>query len=227
MLWYKAWLETRWRLVLVLGFTVFFLGSSYSNGPAAFKAMIVTATGVGLLGAFMLAGNGIATQGELQSTKGLHGSMHFTLSMPVTRLRLLAVRAGLGWLELTAALALAASGMWTLFPMLRAAASLAELFEFAATLVVCSSAFYSLSVLLATFLDDQIWRVSGNGIALGALWWVFNKTPLPASVNIFRAMGEGSPRIAHAMPWTAMGVSAGMAVALFVAAWRVVQMREY
>ena len=37
--------------------------------------------------------------------KGLHGSMYFTLSLPVSRFRLFATRAGLGMLEAAGVLA--------------------------------------------------------------------------------------------------------------------------
>ena len=70
------------------------------------------------------------------------------------------------------------------------------MFEYAVALIGCASAIYAIPVLLATFLDDQ-WRMWGSMIAFGALWWLSNHTPLPASVNIFRAMGEGSPCRAH------------------------------
>ena len=44
----------------------------------------------------LLAGAGIKTQAAFQTVKGLHGSTYFTLSLPVSRFRLLAIRAGIG-----------------------------------------------------------------------------------------------------------------------------------
>jgi len=41
------------------------------------------------------------------------------------------------------------------------------------------------------------------------------------------AMSDGSPLIAHTIPWTAMGVSLGLAAILFVAALKVARTREY
>jgi hypothetical protein len=40
-------------------------------------------------------------------------------------------------------------------------------------------------------------------------------------------MGDGSPLLAHTMPWPAMGVSLAVAGVLFVAALKIVQAREY
>jgi hypothetical protein len=229
MLWHKGWLETRWRLVFVLGWDAFLLGAAYARGVTSMTAVVGLLVGGAFLGAFvpiMLAGAGVNTQPVLQATKGLHGSMHFTLSLPVSRSRLLAVRAGLGWLETVAATVLWSWGVWFLFPMLRQSANIAEACEYAVTLVVCASGFYSINVLLATFLDD-LWRLWAGMIFLGVSWWVFAETSWPPSLNLFRAMGAGSPLITHAMPWAAMGLSAVLATAVFFASLKVVQAREY
>src|ERR1700677_4437241 len=212
MLWCKGWLETRFRLLFSLGLMSFILVSAYWNhAPFNLRGFIMSPGSVTTVLPIMLAGAGIVTQPALQATKGLHGSTLFTLSLPVSRLRLLAVRASLGWLEMAVAMAAWCCALW-LFSGLRATA--VEMFEYAGVLTICDSAFYSVTLLLATFLDDR-WRAWGSAIVLGALWWLFNKTPLPVSVNIFRAMGDGSPLVAHTVPWTAMGVSLALAAILF------------
>lgn len=233
MLWFKGWLETRVRLLILLGIAGFLLVSFHSMGtkspptdPNAIAGLALASMGLVLMMYTLLAGAGIVTQPSFQATKGLHGSTLFTLALPVSRLRLLAVRASLGWLELTGAIAAYCWGLWLALPLLRGAVTAVEMTEYTAVLVACASSLYFLSVLLATFLDD-VWRTWGSMLAFGALWWLSTKMPLPASLNVFRAMGEGSPLLAHTMPWTAMVFSVGMAVVLFVAAWKVAQVREY
>jgi hypothetical protein len=229
MLWYKGWLETRFKLLGALIWVSWFLGAEYSRGLktlAGLMALAVGATFIAALTPIILAGAGINTQPAFQATKGLHGSTLFTLSLPVSRLRLLITRAALGWLVLTGMIGVMCCGMWILFPLLRAATTAAQMLEYTAALLACASGFYSIGVLLATFLDD-LWRTYGGVIALAALWGLFYKTPLPASVNVFRAMGEGSPLIAHTVPWTAMGLSLGLAAILFSAALKIVRIREY
>jgi hypothetical protein len=124
----------------------------------------------------LLAVAGIATQPSFQAIKGLHGSTLFTLSMPVSRFRLLGVRTSVGWLEGAAAIAALCCGMWLVSPLLRAAVTKVEMFEYAGTLIACASALYCLSVLLATFPDDQR-RVWGTMIGSAALWWLSTYTP--------------------------------------------------
>jgi hypothetical protein len=235
MLWFKGWLESRYRLLFSLAFFGIFLiqarvmsGTAPPEGVKQDPLKVFAITQVFLVATLcsMVAGAGIVTQPALQGTKGLHGSMVFTLSMPVSRFRLLAVRAAIGWLEMAGGIATMSFALWIVFPVVRAAATLPEMFDYAAALIACGSALYFISVLLATFLEEQ-WRVWGSLLAMGALWWLFTKTSLPPSLSIFRAMGEGSPLFTHAMPWLAMGVSTGLAAICFFAALKIVQLREY
>ncbi len=233
MLWYtlahKAWFETRIKLLVAFIWIGWFLGAKYYRGlkaPSGLTGLAVAATFIGVAIPVFLAGAGIATQPSYQATKGLHGSTLFTLSLPVSRLRLLLTRAGLGWLALAGAIATMCCGMWILFPILRAATNAAQMLTYAGTLVACASGLYSISVLLATFLDD-LGRMWGSIIAVAALWLLFNKTPVPSSMNIFRAMSDGSPLVTHTLPWPAMGLSLGLSAILFFAALKVVQTREY
>jgi hypothetical protein len=173
-----------------------------------------------------LAGSGIKTESDLQPKKGLHGSLYFTLSLPVSRFRLLATRAGLGMLEAAGVLAIAPCYIWTFFSVLRMHLTGSDLFAYWVTLSICASPFYSLGVLLSTFLDD-IWQYLTSMIGVVFLWWLLSRPFLPASVNIFRAMGQSSPLSTHTFPWASMGVSLGVAAILFLAAWKVVQARDY
>jgi hypothetical protein len=218
MLLYKGWLETRFRLLFALcwaGFCLLPWVPDYNPNRATVLAAVLS---------ILLAGAGIATQPSFRAPKGLHSSMYFTLSLPVSRFRLLAVRAGLGWLEMTAVIGAWYCGIWILYPAVSRTA--AAMFEYAVTVVACASGLYFIAVLLGTFLDEQ-WRMQCSMVIFPALWWLSNHTPFPASANIFRAMGEGVPLLTHTMPWTAMAFSLELAAILFFAALKVVQMREY
>jgi hypothetical protein len=152
--------------------------------------------------------------------------MYFTLSLPVGRLRLLAIRAGLGMIETVGVLAALCCEAWLLYPAPRPYLMVSGLFAHWATVSLCLSVFYSLSVFLATFLDDQ--EGMGVSIALILLLLVlFRMVPVPPCVNIFRAMGASSPLFTHTFPWAGMGISLGVAAILFLAALKVVQTREY
>jgi hypothetical protein len=103
MLWYKGWLETRFKIVFALLFAVFPIPLFTLVAPHPATPMSPDGPAIhGVVGFFalyysivpmMLAGSGVKTQ-LLRSGKGFHGSMYFTLSMPVSRFR--SLRQGLG-----------------------------------------------------------------------------------------------------------------------------------
>ncbi len=233
MLWYKGWLETRFRVLMVLAFFFFPVVLRYvtprnaNSTPSSEGQSIVFLAFFWAVTPVMLAGAGIKTQsGGPQATRGLHGSMYYTLTLPVSRFRLLAVRAGLGMLEVVAILALAPCAVWLMSPVLRAHLTRMDMFEYWLVISTCLSSFYFLGVLFATFLHDlaQNWT---SFLAIFFLRWFFSYVPVPPSLNIFRAMGEASPLITHALPWATMAFSMGAAAMLFCAAAWVVQTREY
>lgn len=237
MLWYKSWLETRIRLWIALGYTVIMLAffSIRTIAPAAFpppRANVATGLAMFMIGfvtfiCAVLAQAGIASQAAFQALKGLHGSTQYTLSLPVSRFRLLAVRAGLGWLEMTGVIAIVSCGIWFVAPSLVPGARAVEMVEYVGTLIAFASSQYCLSVMLATFLDDQ-WRM-GVTMAVAVVWWLGapNLTKLPAYADIFRAMGPDSPLFAHAIPWNAMAFSLALAAVFFFVAFKIAQRREY
>ena len=93
-------------------------------------------------------------------------------------------------------------------------------------IVACASAPYFLTVLLVAFLDDQ-WPSWGAAIACMAIGGLPYVIRVPVYADILRGMGEGSPLVAHAMPWPAMAFSLALAAALFFAALKIVQRQEY
>jgi hypothetical protein len=233
MLWYKGWLEVRIRLlvsIVVMCFGVYMartatltMGtlSRSTVGSLMFGNTIVVA-----LACLWLAGAGIITQPAFQAVKGIHGSTLFTLSLPVSRLRLLAVRASLGWLLMAGLIGALCGGISAWSPGVRAMATPAEIFEYGVTLLVCFSAFYFFCVLLATFLEDQ-WRIVGGAISFMAFRALSKEVALPAFADIYGAVGNYSPLITHAVPWGPVCCALGLSAVLFAVALKIVRVREY
>jgi hypothetical protein len=176
--------------------------------------------------AIYLAGAGIRTQTAFQQTKGLHGSLYFTLSLPVSRFRLLAVRAGIGLLEFAGVTMMIYSLAWTLFPLVRGDSKPGDLLELILAEIVCSLCFYFVSVLLAVFLDDA-WQIWGGMLFLGGTLWLTAHFHVPSSANLFSFAGDSSSLTTHRLPWMAMAISVCASVLLFFAALKIVQTREY
>lgn len=233
MLWYKGWLETRLRLLVPFGFLAYVLIHFYWFPPVGAAAstkgmadMVLFGPMFGAMTAIVLGGAGIHTQPAFQATKGLHGSLFYTLSLPVSRFRLLATRASLGWALSSVAMVALCLVHWAVLPTLGKAASASMMLQQAVVLMVCATGLHAVAVLLATFLEDQ-WRVFGSALCFGALAWLMESIPGASGINIFRAMGAGSPLLTQTMPWSAMAFSLGLAAILFVMALKIVQRREY
>jgi hypothetical protein len=155
--------------------------------------------------------------------RGIHGSTLFTVSLPVSRIRLLFVRATLGWLEAAGVMTLFCAGLWFALPWLRVTMTGFGMVEYWAALLACGSVFYCVAVLLGSFLEDQ-WRAWGTMMVAGA-FFASAQLHLPAFADIFRGMTELLTK--HAMPWSAMAFSLALAAGLLAATARIVQRREY
>ncbi len=229
MLWMKAWLETRWRFLYALGLplamlALFVLAGVGTTQPA--PTMMITISFASIFAAIYLAGSGVKTQSAFQMTKGLHGSTYYTLSLPVSRLRLLVVRVGCGLLETIAINAIVIGLTWSLFRLVRANSTALDLSKAILAAAVCTACIYFVSVFLATFLEET-WHIFGSMFFVVIAWWSLSRLSVGPALNVFRFLGDASPLVTHALPWPAMGISLLSSAILFLCALKVVQSREY
>ena len=94
MLWYKAWLETRWRMLMPLVLMLFVLFTGHGKGQLAPgpKSVLVLLPFWWLILPLMIAGSGIDTEAPFRVLKGVQGSTAFILSLPLSRFRLFMAR---------------------------------------------------------------------------------------------------------------------------------------
>lgn len=234
MLWYKSWLETRRQLVLLVGSYAALLLLVAVRQPAihSFAApsqalAILHSTAMNYFVAtlsVLLAGTGVRAQKSIfRSSMNAHALALFTQSLPVTRLRLLAVRAGLGWLEVACGIAVICAGWWGAFEPIRGAVPPLEMFKYATALIACATGVYSLGVLLSTLVKDR------TGVWVGVMVLIMllgRLLDVPISVDPRWELGEGS-RLAYAMPWSVMGASVACSGVLFPAAWKILCRQDY
>jgi len=229
MLWIKAWLEIRWRLAFALALALSPLGGMYFKGmssPEAVGRAVAFAAMLWVVTAVPLAGSGIKTQSPLQGTKGLHGSTQFTLALPVSRFRLLSVRAGVGLLAMCGVIMISGTVAWALFPVLRANSTLSDFWRWIVTVCCCAAGLHALSILASTVLDEY-WQVWATMITVGVLKLLTIQFPPPSSVDVFRVLAEGSPLQTHSLPWPMIAVSLGSGAVAFLVAVRVADSCEY
>jgi hypothetical protein len=136
----------------------------------------------------------------------------------------MAVRVGVGLMETSAVTVIAACLAWNLFPALRASTAPADYARAVLTTLLWLTGPYCAALLFETLLAEPFSMVLA-GWAFGLLLWLLHR--IAPAVDVIRAFGQASPLITHRLPWPQMATSAGMALALFLAAVWIVQTREY
>lgn len=232
MLWYRFWLETRLRLIFVIVWSAFFFGVGLypaASRPAATAAQVMSAfllqtTFIAFLAAGFFGGSGVRTQAFGRAYRGLHGSVHFTLSLPVTRTRLLLTRTALGVAEMMLVILLVSVAAWASVGALRTQASIGAVVGHALFIGITSIGIAGLAVLGSTVFDDviQTWLVT----AVSILLFVF-RSQLPRPLDLIGAMTGGSPLVTSAVPWATVAGAIVVGVVCVLAALRVVTAQEY
>jgi hypothetical protein len=255
MLWYKTWLETRWRFLIGLAL----LACSAAGTVLAYPQMLKLMASMpdvdirGELGRqvreslelardyrgyvwsqwflknmspqWVLFAALLGTGGLLSQISG--GGTLFTLSLPASRNRLLAVRAATGMAELLV-LALVPS---LLLPLLSPAVGhsygIGDALIHALCLFLAGSVFFSLAFLLSTVFSDA-WRpwliVLCAAIVLGLLEQFSHGL---SRYSVFRVMSAEVYFRSGGLPWLGLLASAAVSVAVLAAAARNIARRDF
>lgn len=254
MLWYKAWLDTRWRFLIGLALLVCTAVANALTYPLA-QTMIAEAArnsgADGLLAgeldwSYQLAGTFrgyiwaqfvhenlyylwtlfavlLAADGPLSQRSGAI----FTLSLPVSRRRLCAVRAGthLGELALLSLLPLLAISLAA--PLIGHSYPLADALVFAIHMWIGGTFFYCLTLLLAAFFEDR-WRPILITLAVVVGAGVGNEfTPLLAKLGPARVMTGHSYFFSATPAWTGLFILLTAAALLLHFALRSIENRDF
>jgi hypothetical protein len=212
MLWYKAWLETRMRLLFLFAMSgiMLVLPSLGTRHPSLWQMLRMFSPMLGCLAAIMLAGAGINTQTVYRTTSGFHKSMFFTLSLPIPRRRLFSVRAGLGAIEACFFVGFFAVATLGTAPV---SVSALQAIEFVSRVVICTLGVYALFAFLATFLDDM-WRASVGVFGLIATLMLQSRYPHATAFNLLAGVSMSSNPLTAATPWAAV-ITSGVAIVVF------------
>lgn len=221
MILYKIWLETRIRAATML---VIILASAYRASLKGPDSYLWIFTMYLLMTPVMLAGAGIRTECPLRAWKGESGSLYFTLSLPVSRMRLFAARVGV-CVTLTVSVALGAVAFGVIFPG-PYHPSLSLAIQYFASVVVCILPALGMSTLASVYFDQQWQTFLGMG-GTAALWWIVSAIPGSARFDPVRAVSIASVLKTHQMPWPAMGLAAAIGAALIALAAIALQRRNY
>jgi ABC-type transport system involved in multi-copper enzyme maturation permease subunit len=241
MLWYKSWLETRWRFVIGLVLLMFSAAGAVLAYPKVMQLMpLVPAVDVGgelgrrireaaelsrsyrgyvwsqwlrqnMVQMLTLFAVLLGTGGLLSQAAG--GGALFTLSLPVSRARLLGVRAATGLAELLALAFVPPLLLSLLSPTVGQTYGVGDALVHGACLFMAGAVFFSLAFLLSTVFSD-VWRpalIVCCAAAVLALLEPF--VPELSHYSIFRVMNGEIYFRGGGLPWLGLLASAAVSVA--------------
>ncbi len=224
----KGWLETRWRLIGLIGMPAILLALKYSGrGDPRTAGAVLWLMGLSLSGAMMLmAGSGVKSQAptHISFPEGLAGSTQFTISLPVSRKLLVFVRAGVGLFESFVATTFFAVAVWELFPSVSRSIAPADFVRLVLTTLLWLPVPYCAALLFQAFLVEPL-NFFPAGYGLTFLLWLLHK--ISPAVDVVRAFGAASPLLTHRLPISQLATAVLVAVTLFLVAVWSVQRREY
>ena len=255
MLWYKAWLETRWRFLIGLALLMLSAAGTVVTYPAMLKLLPLAPKldlggGLGRLvvesielareyrgfvwshwfrqnlqQSWTLFAVLLGTGGLLSQTSG--GGALFTLSLPATRERLLGVRAATALLELLALAFLPSLLIPLLSPGISQSYAVGDALVHSACLFIAGAVFFSLAFLLSTVFGD-VWRPAL--IALGVAMLLSLCEQLLRDdwpLGLFRAMSAEVYFRGGGLPWPGLIVSASLSAAMLYAASRNIARQDF
>jgi ABC-type transport system involved in multi-copper enzyme maturation permease subunit len=255
MLWHKSWLETRWRFVIGLAVVVCSAASVVLSYPIGVELLPIAPARsndselarqiresielsreyrgyiwshwfaqnlahMWTLLAVLLGTGGLVTQSA-------RGGALFTLSLPVPRSRLVAIRATTGLVELAALALVPSLVVAALSPAVGERYAIGDAVIHAGCLFVAGAVFFSLTSLLSTVFAD-IWRppllALLAAMILGLSAQVFSGV---SRVSVFTVMSAERYFRGGGVPWLGLVVSAAVSAALLHGAVRNIARQDF
>ena len=243
MLWYKSWLDTRWRFLIplaILFINAWGLVIEYAPVANVFSSIQVETTGSGVLGRAIreeldaqrtYAGyiwyqwfrSNLITMGTLCAAllgsgnllAGSSGSGLFTLSLPASRTRWVATRATLGLVQSFALALIPSLAIPMMSPTIGQHYDLTTAVVHAICAFVVSAVFFSLAFLLSTvFPDIPRPLLIACGVAV-LIGLIESQFDL---YGLFRVMSGTTYFRTGSVPWLGLLISGALSASLLVAA---------
>ena len=253
MLWYKAWLETRWRFAIgfvLLVCSAMFVVMAYPRvvgliplapktggggeiGRRIREAVELSRTYRGYVWSQWFNQNLIQTGTVFAILLGSGAplaadrSILFTLSLPVSRGRLASVRAATGLAELFAIVFASSLVVPLMSPAVGERYSLASALVHGTCMFVASGLFFSLAFLISSIFND-IWRPLGIAVAVAvALNLLEQILRAQTRIGIFHLMSGEMYFRSGALPWLGLVSAALMSAAMLYGAAAILARRDY
>lgn len=179
-----------------------------------------------IMGTF-LAGAGVNTQTTYGLKQGAHSSMLYTLSLPIRRRDLVLTRSLLGAVMAIVLSFVPGLVVWAISPLLtRFPFSLHSAVVYSSFIAAGGMVLYWLSVLFASFLDEQ-WQLYATWLSAFAIVVLGKLTHLPVLSTFVSFASSEMWLHTQAVPWSIVAVILALSIACLVGTLRIVEQREY
>jgi hypothetical protein len=255
MLWYKSWLDTRWRFLIGLAILIVVAAGTVFDYLAVVRVMPTART----IDAGGELGRRIKDALEIQRdyrgfiwwqwfrqnltqigtlfavllgsggllSRGWGGAPLFMLSLPASRNQLFGVRAATGLVELLVLVLVPTLLLALLSPAIGQSYALGEALVHIVCLFITAAAFFSLTFLLSTLFNDP-WRPLLIGCLAAVLLAAAELTvPDFSSYGIFRVMSGEAYFRSGQLPWAGLLASLGLSAVMLLTAARNVARQDF
>lgn len=243
MLWYKAWLETRWRFLIGLVVVICSAVATVLVYPHVLELIPLVPNAAGPIGEQIREAARIereyrgyiwfqwyrqnlpqwATLFAIVIGSTSLRSPVFMLSLPLSRSRLLAIRTSAGLIEVFLLSFVPSVLISLISPSVAQHYAAAEGLIHSVCFFAVVSPFFALAVLLSTMFDD-VWRPPLIAIGITIVVSIADRAINPPGLTLMS--GESYFRFGH-VPWLGLTAAAAIAAALYFAAVRNLAQREF
>jgi ABC-type transport system involved in multi-copper enzyme maturation permease subunit len=245
MLWYKTWRETRARLLIsaiTLAWVCFVIvliqqgNRAHEIPPMSYNAYIWKAVYKGYVRHFFIILVIVLGGGGLLREQA-HGTAGFTLALPVSRWRLMSVRAAVGLIEIAFLAVVPAFVITACSPSMHEYYQLSQALQFSVLWAVGGALMFGAAVLLSTVLAEEYSGWIACFLCMMLYSAAVNITALQQfpSLDFFKIMsGLEMPYFSSVyylltgpMPWLPLSIMLAIAIGFIVVAGRFTQRRDY
>jgi ABC-2 type transport system permease protein len=251
MLWYKSWLETRWRFLIGLGMLICSAATVVLTYPQVIKLLPMVPTNLsGPIGERIREAAELSRSYRgyvwshwfnqnlsqwstlfaiLLGTAALlvqSGGDLFTLSLPVSRARLLGVRAATGLAELFVIALIPSLLIPIVSPAIGESFGVGSALLYGVCVFVATSVFFSIALLLSTIFSDA-WRPLLISLAVAIGLGLIDQILHNPSFSLYGVMSGASYFRSGHVPWLGLLGSAAASMAFCYAAVVNIQRRDF
>jgi ABC-type transport system involved in multi-copper enzyme maturation permease subunit len=245
MLWYKAWRESRIRFLLIAlvlaGDCVFVVlrhkALPSTSSPISYAAYVYVFI-YGRVGFdFLLFSPPLLAMGGLLRERG-RGTAALSLSLPVSRLQLVGVRAAVGLLQMMALALVPAIFISALSPIVGESYPISAALHFGLLWTMCGSAIFAMAFLFSTVFEGEYTALVVSFIATALYQFITSMPSLQPNILRFNLSGiMGGMKIPvprnlltgfpDPFPWPTFFVIAVVTFALLAIATRITQQQDF